>query len=140
MRRFLIAAALMSSVALAAPAAAQYRSYNQGPTRSQAIERQIDQLSDRIRRAEQRNLISDREEDRLMRRVANISHRYDRFRRNGLNRGEQQDIHQRIQQLRQTLQFERREGRFEDRRDRVADRRDRFGDRRDRNGTRRHRD
>ena len=134
MRTFLISAALLSSVAIAAPAAAQYRGYGygDGPTRSHQIERQIETLRDRIRRAEDRDLISPREEDRLLARLGDIARRYDQFRRNGLSRREHQELQFRLQELRQRLQSERREGRWEDRRDRWDDRRDRRDDRRDR--------
>ena len=133
MRKFLIAAALASSFAITAPAAAQWnRGYGEGPTRSVQIERQIQNLRDRIRRAEDRDLISDREEDRLLRRLGNIAQRYDRFRRNGLSRGEQNDLHRDLQDLRQRIRSERREGRWEDRRDRWDDDRRGRRSRRDR--------
>ena len=124
MRKFLISAALLSAVAVAAPASAQnYRGYGQGPTRSVQIERQIQNLRDRIRVAEDRDRISEREEDNLLRRLGNIAERYDRFRRNGLSRGEQNDLHRDLQDLRQRLQAERREDRRDDRRDHRRGRR-----------------
>jgi hypothetical protein len=127
MRTFLISAALVAAMAAATPAAAQFRGsgYGQGPTRSQQIERQIEQLAERIRRAEDRDLINNREENRLLRQVATIDQRYDRFRRNGLTGYEQQELRSRIAQLRQRLQFERREGRAENRSDRWGGRRHR---------------
>ncbi|HEX8527102.1 hypothetical protein [Allosphingosinicella sp.] len=120
MRKFLIPLAAAAIAVSAAPAAAQYRGhgYQQGPTRSVQIERQLEQLRDRIRRAEDRDIISDREEDRLLRRLGNIAQRYDRFRRNGLSRSEQNELHRDIQDLRQRLRSERREERWDDRRDR----------------------
>ena len=133
MRKFLISAILLSAAATAAaPASAQSWGnrgfgYNQGRN----IEQQLAQLADRIRRAEDRDLISEREEDRLLRRVAGIDRRYDNFRRNGLNQWEYNDLQQRIQTLRQQLRFERREGRWDDRRDDWDDRRDRRRDRYD---------
>ena len=133
MRKMLITAALVSSVAVAAPAAAQWnRGYAEGPTRSVQVERQIENLRDRIRRAEDRDLISEREEARLLDRLRGVAERYERFRRNGLSRGEQNELHARLQELRQRLQAERREDRWDDRRDRWDDRRDRWDDRRDR--------
>ena len=122
MRKILISAAILASVAAAAPAAAQYRGYGygQGPTRSEQIERQLQQLRDRIRRAEDRDLISEREEARLLDRLGDIARRYDNFRRNGLSAREHQELQHRIQDLRQRIQSERREGR-DDRRGRWDD-------------------
>ena len=121
MRKYIIPAIGLSATMAAAPASAQswgqrhnQHSYQQG----RHIEQQLQQLANRIRRAEDRDLISEREEDRLMRQLRNIGQRYDRFRRNGLTRYEHQDIQSRIHQLRQRLQFERREGRYDNRRDR----------------------
>ncbi|HEX9931885.1 MAG TPA: hypothetical protein VGB08_03500 [Allosphingosinicella sp.] len=119
MRKILISAAAVAALATAAaPAAAQrgYGGYNQGPTRSVQIENQLQQLRDRIRRAEDRDLISQREEARLLDRLSNIARRYDGFRRNGLSRGEHQELHSRIQDLRSQLRDERREERRDDRR------------------------
>ena len=98
MRKILISAMLLSSVAISAPAAAQYRGGGWGHQGAN-IERQLDQLEQQI--------------DRL----------HDRYRRNGLSAGEHRDLQMRIQNLRQRVQAERREGRFDDRRD---DRRDRW--------------
>ena len=124
MRKILMSAALLSGVVLASPAAAQFGrgyGYGEGPTRSVQIERQIENLRDRIRRAEDRDQISDREEARLLDRLRGIADRYERYRRNGLSRGEQNDLHRDLQDLRQRIWDERREGRFDDRRDRWDD-------------------
>lgn len=127
MRIFLISAALLSSVAIAAPASAQHghrgHGYNQGPTRSQQVEHQLDQFHDRIRRAQDRRLLSTREENRLLNRVLHLRQLYDGYRRNGLSQREQQDLHGRIQDMRQRLQSELREGRQDRREDRRDDRR-----------------
>lgn len=133
MRKMLISAALVSAFALSAPAAAQPDQYRHGYGRGGAqIERQLTQLVQRIRHAGDRDVISEREEGRLLRQAANIRQRLDRYRRNGLSVGERQDLQRRIQDLRQRLRSERREERFDDRRDRWDDRRDRRDDRRDR--------
>ncbi|MDP8994537.1 MAG: hypothetical protein M3N07_06105 [Pseudomonadota bacterium] len=134
MRTLLVSAALLTSLALAAPADAQYRGYGyrEGPVRSVQIERQIDNLVHRIRRAEDRDLISRGEEERLLRQASNIARRYDHLRRNGLSPREHQELQHRIHQLRQRLHFERREGRWENRRDRWDDRDNRWEDRHDR--------
>lgn len=120
MRKFLISAALLSAAAVTAPAAAQYRDYDRGSDYrgGQSIERQLDQIEDRIRRAEDRDRISRGEANRLLRQADQIDRLYDRYRRNGLTRWEHQDLQNRIHNLRQRLQFERRDNRYDDRRDR----------------------
>jgi hypothetical protein len=130
MRKFLISAALISATAFTAmPAAAQYnRGYGYGYNQGQNIQQQLDRLVERIRRAEDRDIISEREEDRLLRQADRIDRLFHRYRRNGLTQWEHRDLQQRIQHLRQELRFERREERWDDRRDR---RDDRWDDRRD---------
>ena len=128
MRKFLISALLLSAAAAATPAAAQYDYDRQGRydydyRGGQQIERQLGMIVERIDRAYQRRLISDREARRLRNEANDIGRRYDRYRRNGLNGYEHQDLQRRIQHLRQRLQWERREGREERRWD---DRRDRW--------------
>jgi TolA-binding protein len=120
MRKFLISAALLSAAAVTAPAAAQYRDYDRGSDYrgGQGVERQLDQITDRIRRAEDRDRISRSEANRLLRQAEQIDRLYDRYRRNGINQREHYDLQNRIQNLRQRLQFERREDRYDDRRDR----------------------
>ena len=107
MRKYLFAAIAVSSIVAAAPAAAQH--YRAAPQ----IERQLHQLATQIHRAEDRDLISKREEDRLIRQVRQIDRLYDRSRRNGISQWEMRDIQNRIQHLRQQLRFERREARYD---------------------------
>lgn len=116
MRKILISAALLGVVASAAPASAQYygRYDNRG---GQQIDRQIDQIVERIDRLYQRRLISSNEARRLRDQANDVSRRLDRYSRNGLDQREYQDLQYRIQNLRQRVQEERREGR-DDRRDR----------------------
>jgi len=120
MRKFMISAALLSAAAVTAPAAAQYRDYDRGSDYrgGQSVERQLEQIEDRIRRAEDRDRISRGEANRLLRQADQIDRLYDRYRRNGLTRWEHQDLQNRIHNLRQRLQFERRDNRYDDRRDR----------------------
>ena len=120
MRKFLISAVLLSSVAISAPAAAQYRGGHgfQGSN----IERQLDQIEQQIDRLRDRRLISRDEAFRLERRAEQIDRLHDRYRRNGLSHGERRDLQSRIHNLRQQVQSERREGRH----DRRDDRRDRW--------------
>ena len=117
MRKFLIPAILMSSVALAAPAAAQNRHAGYGHGGGN-IERQLDQIESQIDRLRDRRLISQREARRLDNRAEQIDRLHDRYRRGGLTRYEARDLQQRIQQLRQEVRAERREGRYADRDDR----------------------
>jgi Spy/CpxP family protein refolding chaperone len=132
MRKFLIPALLISAVAVSAPAAAQHRGgYDPRPGYGQhhgggGIERQIDQLEQRIDRLRDRRLISNREAQRLMRQAEDIDRLHDRYRRNGLSRYEHDDLMQRIQYLRQNIRYERQEGRQDRYDDRYDDRRDRW--------------
>jgi Spy/CpxP family protein refolding chaperone len=143
MRKFLISAAVLSATAFAAPAAAQYSPYPgqyqgqyqrqyPGPYQGQHqrqypgqyqdyrhggnIEQQLQQLVQRIRRAEDRDVISRREEDRLLREASRIRELYYRYSRNGLTQREHYDLQNRIQHLRHSLRMERREDRRQDRR------------------------
>jgi hypothetical protein len=128
MRKILISAVLISMVAVA-PAAAQYYPQNRGYGHGAGnVDREIDQIRDRIRRAEQRDRISRREAFRLLRQADSIDRLYFRYRRNGLTQWEARDIHNRIRSLRERLRFERQEDRRDDRRDDRDDRRDRWDD------------
>ncbi|MDB5698632.1 MAG: hypothetical protein JWN69_1436 [Alphaproteobacteria bacterium] len=128
MFKLLIPAIMASTVALAAPAAAQYQGnypdsrhgdgrygdgrYSDGRySDGREIRSQIDQLIDRIHRAENRDMISKREEDRLMREARNVQRLYHRYRANGLNPREASELQGRIQNLRQQFRFERQDGR-----------------------------
>jgi hypothetical protein len=128
MRKFLISAALISTTAIsAAPASAQSWGNNRGYNSGQNVQQQISQLVDRIRRAEDRDIISQREEQRLLRQANQVNNLFQRYRRNGLTQWEHRDLQQRIQNVRAQLRSERQEERYDDRRDR-----DRDWDRRDR--------
>ena len=115
MRKFLISTVLLSTVMVAAPASAQVnRGYGH---QGQNIERQLDQLEQRIDNMRDRRLISRNEAIRLSRQAEQIDRLHDRYRRNGLTQREHWDLQNRIQNLRQQVRYERREGR-DDRRDR----------------------
>lgn len=118
MFKLVIPAIMASTVALAAPAAAQYRGdysdsrhHNAGYSDARQIRSQIDQMIDRIHRAEDRDMISKREEDRLMREARHIQRLYHRYRGNGLNGREAHELQSRIHNLRQQFRFERQDGR-----------------------------
>lgn len=136
MRKFLISAALISAAAIAAPASAQHgQGQHQGQGRyghsnygqgGQSIERQLDQLQERIARARARRLISNNEARNLFRQAEQIDRLHYQYRRNGLSQGEFHDLQNRIQNLRHRIQGERREGREDRRDDRRDDRRNRW--------------
>lgn len=130
MRKLIISAILVSTIAVAAPAAAQQRGYNQerygqndnrGQQRGYAqqgmgIERELDQIEQRIDRAVDRRTISRSEGQRLTRQAEQIDRLHDRYRRNGLTQQEHSDLQNRLQNLRQQLRFERQDDRQDDRR------------------------
>ena len=108
MRKFLVSTLLISAIAVAAPASAQYRGgYGQGV----GIERQLDQLERRIDRARDRRLISRNEARRLENQAEYIDRLHDRYRRNGLSPRERHDLQVRIDRLRQQFRWERQDGR-----------------------------
>ena len=138
MRNYLIPAALLASVAIAAaPAAAQPRQggyghnqggygHNQGGYGHQGhnqgfggaqIEREIADIMRRIERLRERRLISANEYRRLRRDAEHLDRRLDRNRRGGLSAFEARDLRVRLARLRDEVRDERREGR-NDRNDR----------------------
>jgi hypothetical protein len=124
MRKLLISVSLAAAALGAAPAAAQYGGQGYDYRGGQNIDRQLDNLADRIRRAEDRDRISDREARRLFREVEQIDRLEDRYRRGGLTQWELRDLRGRIQNLRQQFRWERQEDRrgWDDRDDRRDDR------------------
>ena len=121
MRKLLISASLAIAAVAAVPAVAQNRGHDYNYRGGENIDRQLDNIAERIRRAEDRNRISDREADRLLRRVGQIDRLSHRYRRNGFTQWERRDLHNRVQNLRQQLRWERQEDRHDDRRDRWND-------------------
>jgi len=132
MRKLLVSTLMLSALLGAAPAAAQYygdRDYrgdrDYGDYRGDdyryrgggdyRFDRQIDQLVDRIRRAEDRDMISQREEDRLLRQARQLNYLERRYGYNGYTRWEAQDMQQRIANLRAQFRWERQDGRYSSR-------------------------
>ena len=111
MRKILISAMLLSSVAISAPAAAQFRGGGGYGRQGANIERQIDQIEQQIDRLRDRRQISRQEAARLDRQAEQLDRLHDRYRRNGLTASESRDLQIRIQNLRQRVQSERREAR-----------------------------
>ncbi|WP_106639023.1 hypothetical protein [Allosphingosinicella vermicomposti] len=104
MRKVLLSVLALSTVAVAAPAAAQnYRHHDTG------IERQLDSIAQRVRQAENRGRISHREANGLLRRADQIDRLHDRYARNGLSRGERDDLRRQVNRLQQDLRFERQD-------------------------------
>ena len=127
MRKFLISAALMAStVAVAAPAAAQWYpqqpayGYGQQPYGNaygynnygqvRRLQVRIDQIQRQIVRLDRRNILSNREAGRLRAESRNLEQRLRYVGRNGLSGREGYDIERRIQQLEYRIQREARDG------------------------------
>jgi flagellar biosynthesis chaperone FliJ len=123
MRKLLISVAVASAAVIAMPAAAQGAYGGQGYSQRgqhgypgdrglmQRFNQQISQLEQRIERSAQRRAISPGEYRALRQHAANLRQRLNRFARNGLSRGEVQDISARIDNLRDRIRDERRDGR-----------------------------
>lgn len=127
MRKILVSLAAASAVLVAAApataATAAQRGYGQNHGYGQnygypgdrglinRFEQQIRQAEQRIERSAQRRAISGSEYQALRRHAAELRQRLYRFARNGLSRGEVQDISDRIDNLRDRIRDERRDGR-----------------------------
>jgi hypothetical protein len=105
MRKVLLSVLALSTIAVAVPASAAPRHYNHGGQ----IERQLDNITSRVQRAESRGAISRREASVLLRRADQIDRLKNRYARNGLSRGELADLQRQVQGLQQQLRFERQD-------------------------------
>jgi len=124
MRKFLISAALMAStVAVAAPAAAQWapQPYGYGQPYGNAygynnygqvrrLQVRIDQIQRQIRQLDRRNILSNREARRLNDEARSLEYRLRQLGYNGLNGRERYDIERRIARLEQHVYREARDG------------------------------
>ena len=120
MRKFLISAALMAStVAIAAPAAAQWAppqpqgyayGYNNNYGQVRRLQVRIDQLQRQIVRLDRRNILSNREAARLQNESRRLEQRLRYAARNGLSGREAFDIERGIQRLEYRIQREARDG------------------------------
>jgi hypothetical protein len=117
MRKFIIAAALAATtLTAAAPAAAQwyppqgnaYGYNNYGQVRRLQV--RIDQLQRQISHLDRRNVLSDREANRLRGESREIEQRLRYVARNGLHPQESYGIERRIQRLEIRIQREARDG------------------------------
>lgn len=108
MRKFLIPAILLSSLAAtAAPVAAQ--SWRPAPAVHRQIQGDINQLERRIDRAAERRTISKREATGLRREARDVQRLYNRFSRDGLDRREVATLERQVNTLHQRLRVERRD-------------------------------
>ena len=135
MRKLFLSALILSSVAAAAPAAAQHRGYDRGYDQRYArgydqrsdrgygyanrhglpgdgIKRELRQVENQIARLHDRRMISRDEARRLSYRAARIDERVDHYVRGGLRRYEQRELLQRVAELRRDVRAERLEGRY----------------------------
>ena len=138
MRKVIISvAAAVSALAFATPAAAQYypgqpapygNAYgynNYGHVRS--LQAHIDQVQRQISRLDQRNILSEREANRLRNESRDIERQLRYMARNGLNPNEANSINYRINRLEQRVAYEARDGNRWGRDDRRWSDRDRDG-------------
>lgn len=110
MRKVLMSLALASAtIVTAAPAAAQIYPPARGLT--QQLSNQIRVQEQRIERSAQRRAITGNEYRALREHARELRQRLMRFARNGLSRGEIQDIRDRIDNLGDRIRDERRDGR-----------------------------
>lgn len=106
MRKVLISLAIASATVVASPAVAQrYGHGYQGPQ----IQREINQLENRIDRSFRNGQISRREATSLRREANRLERDYFRFARNGLDRGEYRNLQVRLDRLQNRLRYERRD-------------------------------
>jgi hypothetical protein len=106
-RKIMIPLILASATVAAVPASGQ--SWRLSRAVHAQIQADINQLQNRIFRAERRRTISRREAIGLRRDAAYIRQLYARYSRNGLNRIEVADLETRINRTHQRLRIERRD-------------------------------
>ncbi|HXG81332.1 MAG TPA: hypothetical protein VNJ05_05985 [Sphingomicrobium sp.] len=122
MRKFVIAAALAATaLTVAAPAAAQWYppqgygygqgyGYNHNWGHVRRLDARIDALQRQINHFDRRNILSEREADRLRLQSRELERRLHFAARNGLAPWEAQDIEQRIYRLEARIHREARDG------------------------------
>ena len=109
MRKFLVSAALMAStVAVAAPAAAQWAppmpqgyayGYHGNYGQIRRLEARVDQIRREIRQLDRRNILSERESRRLRDEARELDRRINHLARNGFSGRDRYDIERRIARL-----------------------------------------
>ena len=111
MKKIITAIAALSAVGLAAPAVAQDRYGNNnayGYANGYGIDARTDQLQRRIQVGIQRGTISRQEAVYLRDSFRQLNRLERQYSRGGLNRGERQDLQQRVQQLQRQIQLAER--------------------------------
>ena len=127
MKKLLFAAAGLSVLGIAAPAAAQnyygqqpgyYEQYGNGQQYRYQNQRQLtaayiaraDQLRQRVERFDNRDRISEREARQLRAQAIDLQNRTRSFARNGIDPREQRDLDNRFAQLQQRIAYQARDG------------------------------
>ena len=119
MRQFLVSAVLLAStIAVAAPAAAQwappapqgyaYGYNNYGQVRR--LEARVDNIRREIRQLDRRNILSDREARRLSDEARELDRRINMLARNGFNARDRYEIERRIARLEMRIRREATDG------------------------------
>lgn len=119
MRKFLISATLLAStVAIAAPAAAQWNQpnygqgygYNNNHGQVRSLMVRLNHLERQIVQLDRRNILSNREANRLRSQANQIERQLRIASRNGLNRNESRNIQLRIARLEQNIRYQANDG------------------------------
>jgi septal ring factor EnvC (AmiA/AmiB activator) len=118
MRKFLIPAAILAStLAAAAPAAAQWApngnayGYQNNHGQARRLEARVDQIRRQINQLDRRNILSDREARRLSDEARDLDRRINVLTRNGFSSRDRYDVERRIARLEQRLQRDANDGR-----------------------------
>lgn len=107
MRKLILAATVAAFAIPAVPAAAQ--GWRPQPALQREIQRDINQLENRIDRAQRRRTISQREAFGLRRDAIGLQRLFARYARNGLNRVEVAQLETGVNRVQQRLRLERRD-------------------------------
>jgi len=121
MRKVIISAILAAStLAIAAPAAAQYGNQNRAPYgnaygynnngQTRSLMARLNQIEQQINQLDRRNILSNGEADRLRREANSLERRLSQTSRNRLNSRESREIQVRIAQLEQNVRYQATDG------------------------------
>lgn len=120
MRKYIISAALLvSTVAVAAPASAQWAQpqqhgyaygYQGNHGQVRRLEVRIQQIRQQIRQLDRRNILSNREANRLDAEARSLQYRVRQLGYNGLNQRERYDLERRIARLEQNIRYQANDG------------------------------
>ena len=119
MRKFILSAALLAStVAVAAPASAQWAppapngnayGYNNNYGQVRRLQARVQHVRNEIRQLDRRNILSEREARRLDQDAREIQYRIQRLGNNGINNRERYEIERRVDRLERNVQREARD-------------------------------